>query len=287
MAANDMDAFPPNSPTDPPTPAKLARAQVPGVPVVEPRRIIPVTLPSAAPPGLSTSPDAMALLKSLRRRWLMAVALGCLVAGLAGIATWYLVPAKFLATTTIRVDSKQQIGVDRMLNPMAHQMAMKTNSEHLKGKDVLLKALKEDGVRNLSLVRKHPNTTSALMWMEESLKVEYREGSELLNVLLTGEEPQDAVRIVEALTSAFMQVVNGEEKRQRNDRVMRYAKLLEEAKEKLREKNAEKEALQKANSGGKMPWSCAMCRCRTALSWSAPRNRSPITSTSLKRRPPG
>jgi capsular exopolysaccharide synthesis family protein len=238
MAAHDMDASVPNSPADATPIATLPRT-------LEPRRIVPVTMPPVAPPALSATPDAMALLRALRRRWLMALALGCLAAGAAAVATWYAVPAKFLAAVVLRIDARQQTGVESVKNQLAHQMAMKTSAERLKGKDILLKALKEDGIRNLGLIRRHPNTTSAIMWMEENLKIEYRDGSELLNAQLTGEEPQDVVRIVEALASAFMQAVNGEEKRQRHDRVLRLTKLLEEAKEKMREKGAEKEAITK------------------------------------------
>jgi capsular exopolysaccharide synthesis family protein len=203
------------------------------------------------PPALSASPDAMALLKALRRRWLMAGALGCLAACLAFVAAWYGVPAKFLATALLRVDSKQQTGIEQLPNQVVHQMLMKTSADRLKSKDILLKALKDDNVRNLGVIRKHPDTTTALMWMEENLKVEFRDGSELLNVLLSGEDPQDLVRIADAMTNSFLQTVNGEEKRRRQDRALQYAKMLEEARQKQREKNAEKEAIQKANGGGK------------------------------------
>jgi capsular exopolysaccharide synthesis family protein len=244
-----MDPQSPNPSPEAPATLKLARTATGSAPaVVEPRRVLGLPAPPA-PPALSATPDAMSLLRALKRRWFLAVALGCLAALLAGGAAWYLVPAKYLATSALRVDSRQQMGPERLLNAMAHQMLMKTSADRLKGKDILLKALKEDGVRSLGLIRKHPNTTAALMWMEENLKVEFREGSEVLNILLTGEEPQDLVRVVEALTNSFMNVINGDEKRQRRDRVLRYAKLLEEAKEKLREKGAEKEALTKAQGG--------------------------------------
>jgi succinoglycan biosynthesis transport protein ExoP len=252
MAAHEMDPLSPPSPTDAPAADQLtATATAPPPPVVEPRRIIPVTLPAAPPPGLSATPDAMALLKALKRRWFLALMLGCMTAGLAAVAAWYLIPAKFLAVIVLHIDSKRQDGATMVTNPFWHSMLMKTTADRLKSKEILLKALKEDGVRNLGLIRKHPSTTAAVMWMEENLKVDYREGSELLTVQLVGEEPQDLVRITEAHTAAFLQTVNGEERRQRKDRLARIAKLLEEAREKLREKSNEKETLQKVR--GKSP----------------------------------
>jgi capsular exopolysaccharide synthesis family protein len=240
--AHDLE---PQSPAD--EPATLSRP----APVIEPRRIIPVTLPPGPPPALSATPDAMALLKALRRRWFLALALGCLAAGLAAVAAWYLVPPKFLAVTLIQIDSKHQNGTEQVANPFWHSLLMKTTADRLKSKEILIKALKEDGVRSLSLIRRHPTTTAAVMWMEENLKVEYREGSEILTVQLIGEEPQDLTDLLKAHITAFLNTVNGEERRQRKDRLARFTKLLEEGREKLREKSAEKENLQKVKGGGK------------------------------------
>jgi capsular exopolysaccharide synthesis family protein len=240
--AQDNDSFPSNSPPEQPAAGKLTRA-TPEVAAVEPRRIIPVTVAPAAPPALSSSPDAMALLKALRRRWFLAGALGCLGALLAATATWYLMPAKFLANALLQVSSKQQYGLERENNRETHSMLMKTSADRIKSRDVLMRALNQEGVRNLRLVRVHPDSLSTLIWMEENLKVDYREGSELLSVSLAGEDPNDLVVIVGALTKSFLQIVNGEDRKQRKDRLTRYKTLHVEAKEKLREKVAAKEDL--------------------------------------------
>ena len=216
-------------------------ALTPAVP--EPRRIIPVPLGPASPPALSSSPDAMALLKALRRRWLMAGALGCLAAILAFIATWYVFPPKFLASQLLQVSAKQQTGLEQGNNRENHSMLMKTSSDRIKSRDVLMRALNQDGVRNLRIVRKHPDSLSTLIWIEENLKVEYREGSELLNITLAGDDPNDLTVLVGAMTKSFLQIVNGEDKKQRKDRLARYERMHVEAKEKLRDKVAEKEAL--------------------------------------------
>lgn len=256
MPAHEMDPLLPKSSADEAAPAGLTPTATAAAPVIEPRRIIPVTMPPAPPPALSATPDAMALLRALKRRWFLALALGCLTAGLAAAAAWYLVPPKFLAVYVFHIDAKHQSGTDQALNPFWHSLMMKTAGDRLKSKEILLKALKEDGVRNLGSIRKHPNTIAALMWMEENLKVESREGSELLTVQLTGEEPQDLVTLAEAHSKAFLQTVNGEERRQRKDRLARFVRNLEEAREKLREKSNEKEALYKAK-GNKNPQSLA------------------------------
>ncbi len=239
MAANDP--VPPNPPADVPGPGKLIRTPATEL-AAEPRRVISVPL-SAAPPALSATPDALSLLKALRRRWLMAGALGCLAAMLSLAAAWYLLPQKYLASALLQVSAKPQGGLEQFPDRVDHSMVLRTSADRLKSKDVLMRALNQDGVRNLRLVRKHPDTLSTLLWMEENLKVEFRDGSELVNVTLSGDDPSDLKAIVEALTKSFLQVVNGEEKRSRKDRLTRYEKLYAEAKDKLREKSAEKEAL--------------------------------------------
>ena len=99
MAAHDKDSL-------------SQGALSPAPPAIEPRRIVPV-MPAPSPPALSSSPDATALLKALRRRWLMAGALGFLAAILALVATWYLFPAKYLSSILLQVSSKQQTGLEQ------------------------------------------------------------------------------------------------------------------------------------------------------------------------------
>jgi len=77
------DKDPSNTSPDQPVPDKLARATLPEAAIVEPRRIIPVAAAAVLPPALSATPDALALLRALRRRWFLAGALGCLAAALA------------------------------------------------------------------------------------------------------------------------------------------------------------------------------------------------------------
>src|SRR5205085_2547633 len=154
-----------NTSPDQPVPNKLARAALPEAAIVEPRRIIPVPAAAVLPPALSATPDALALLRALRRRWFLAGALGCLAAGMAVAAAWYLFPPKFLASALLQVSAKQQDGLERMSNRETHSMLMKTSADRLKSRDVLMRALNQEGVRNLGLVRKHPDSLTTLIWI--------------------------------------------------------------------------------------------------------------------------
>lgn len=244
MDANNLE---PNASNEPKS-NELARA-MPGLPAALPRRIINVTPQAPAPPALSATPDAMSLLRALRRRWFLAGAVGCLAAVVTVAAAWYVLPPKFIASATIMISSRQQNGLDRTPDRQEHWTAIKTSADRIRSKDIILKMLNTDGIRNLRSIRKHPDAVTALAWVEENLKVEFKENSELINIMLSGEDPDDLRAIVSALTRSFMDVVTKEDKRVKADRLQRYERMQAEAKEKLREKVADKEGLVKLNNG--------------------------------------
>lgn len=68
--------------------------------------------PSLPPALLSARPNALALAKALRRRWLLACGWGLIVAGLAALVTWFSLAQKYTARTAMFVPL-----VDRFLLP--------------------------------------------------------------------------------------------------------------------------------------------------------------------------
>jgi len=221
MDAHNLEPNASNERPDQPKPGELAHA-APGLPALLPRRIINVTPQAPIPPALSATPDAMSLLRALRRRWFLAGAVGCLAAVVTAAAAWYALPPKFLASAMIMISSRQQNGLDRAPDRQEHLTLLKTSADRIKSKDVIIRMLNADGVRNLRLIRKHPDAVSALAWVEENLKVEFKENSELINIMLSGEDPDDLRALVSALTRSFLDVVTKEDKRVKADRLQRY-----------------------------------------------------------------
>src|SRR5262245_2817548 len=68
---------------------------------LEPRKPAAIT-----PPMPSATPDVFALLKALKRRWVLATTLGVLIACVGGVTTYLLFPARFTAFTLLHVNSK-------------------------------------------------------------------------------------------------------------------------------------------------------------------------------------
>ncbi len=209
--------------------------------------------PAVTPPMPSATPDAFALLKALKRRWILAGTLGLLLATIAGAAAYMILPARYTAFALLQISSKPHQLVDRVSNRDEFTIVMKTTAARLKSRDVLMRTLSQDPVRNLGLIKKHPDTLSTLTWLEEYMKIEIQDSSELLTVSLTGEEPDDLRTIVNNMVKSFMTIVGNEDKSRRKERFDKAKFLYESGKEKLAEKVNAKENLLKSQ-GVKDPW---------------------------------
>ena len=221
-------------------------------PAREPRKLAPITVSPMQPPALTATPDAMSLLKSLRRRWFLAGALGFLVAGIVGAAAFLLLPARFTAFQLLQVSSKTAAYMPQGAPREDFMIVIKTTAARLKSRDVLMRTLSQEQVRHLGLIKKHPDTLSTLTWLEEYLKIEVQENSELLTVSLTGDEPNDLQTIVNNMVKSFMTIIGNEDRRRGKDRLDKTKFLYEAAKEKLAEKMNAKDNLLKS-SGVKDP----------------------------------
>lgn len=214
------------------------------------KKTAPSGLQNVSPPlALSSGPDALSLLKALQRRWLLAGGVGLLLGLATFAALWFLMPAKYQAFSLLQVAVNRASlgGINDGRNDF--QTYMKTQAGRLKSRDVLMKALGQDQVRNLGLIKRQPDTLSTLTWIDENLKVDIQDQSELLTVSLTGEEPAELVILVNALTRSYLNIISTQENSERKNRVEKMKVLYETANEKLREKVAARDALAKGQGG--------------------------------------
>jgi capsular exopolysaccharide synthesis family protein len=195
------------------------------------------------PPGLASSPDAMNLLKALRRRWMSAVALGGTLAGITAIAVWFLMAPEPTAFATFRVASVQpNITGDNPSNQIAFPTYIKTLAAQLKSRPVIMAALQRDEVKRLNLEAQY---TDPALYLEEKLKTDFQEGNEMLTLQLSGGEPSDAVTIVKAVTAAFMDQVVYSDQRAKTLRFAELEKIFNETNDGLKTKTANLERLAK------------------------------------------
>jgi capsular exopolysaccharide synthesis family protein len=201
-------------------------------------RIEPSALPSpdtAPPPGLSAAPDLVALLRSLQRRWMLATALGIPLALVAAVAAWTLLTPRYTAFSQFKVsyDIPNLIFQEKGSGGNVFSTYLRTQAAQVKSRPVIAAALKRDDVRRLNLDTRYPDPAQ---WIEEELKVEFQEPSEILTLLLNGADPSEAVTLVKAITAAYMDEIVYAEQRGRVARVAELEKVYNETLESHKQK---------------------------------------------------
>ncbi len=159
------------------------------------------------PPALASTPNAMALLRALQRRWLLALTLGLIAAAVAAGVTAFLLPtSKFTARSMLHVMHQQP----RVLFGTASEAGadfgtyQKTQSALVKSRLVLNAALRSPKVAELSLIREQPKPID---WLEKEVQIDFSLSPELMRIVMIGEKPQELETLVNALTDAYLQEI--------------------------------------------------------------------------------
>jgi capsular exopolysaccharide synthesis family protein len=188
-----------NDPSNPPPPHLR-----PEGPVIA-GRIDPTPPPppdSAPPAALTAGPDFGGLLRGLRRRWMTAVAVGVPLALLAAAAAWYLLAPRYTAQAQVRVllDDPAVLFNKKDPSQSVFTTLVKTTAAQIKSRPVINDALKQDAVRRLNLENKYPDVAA---WLDDELKVETQDGSELITITLSSSDADEAVTVLRAIVNTF------------------------------------------------------------------------------------
>jgi capsular exopolysaccharide synthesis family protein len=171
--------------------------------------------PMRVPAGLTAPPDLGGLLQALRHRWMAAVALGVPLAAAAAIAAWMLLAPKSTAFVVFRVLSTPPDMFN--VNPTGRYdfpTYIRTVAGQLKSRQVVNAALKSDDVRRLNLERNHPEPA---LYVEEELKTEFTELSEMLTLSMSSTEPTEAIGVVKGVANSFLENIIYAEHRRRQE----------------------------------------------------------------------
>lgn len=160
------------------------------------------------PPGLSSGPSAMTLLRALKRRWLLASTLGLLIGAIAAGAVWWNLPQpKLMAIRRVRVLTSQYV-IDKQLDPLGSgENFQRTQMALVKDRILLNEALNE-------VVRKGKLTGAdlpTLEWLESHVVVEFT-SPEIMQVALPGENASQLLPIVDEMVNVYINKI-GEEKK--------------------------------------------------------------------------
>jgi capsular exopolysaccharide synthesis family protein len=199
------------------------------------------TLP-AAPWFESNEPKGgfnfLSFLHSMRRRWLLGVGLGFIVASTIAAMLWLLMPVKYEAFVQIRVRRNQdQMLRDRNMkaqHPQDYEIEKQTQAALIRSPFVLTAALRQPGISQMRLVRDEPwfgERDNPIAWLERQLKVEYAQGSEVLRLSMHERYPDELKKLLNAVTDAYLtEIVQAEvsEKRQKFESLRNRHRVLQQ-----------------------------------------------------------
>jgi succinoglycan biosynthesis transport protein ExoP len=160
--------------------------------------------------GASSGPSLTALLKALRRRWLLASFLSLTLTGLTLAAVWkWLPPPKHMAQAVLYVaatkpsliDAGGQFGGEFVIYQQS-QKALLTSRQ------VLSAALSDPQVMELATVKEQGDPVD---WLQKELKIDFKIGPEYMRATLSGDHPEELKVLLAAICEAYLlQIVNRE-----------------------------------------------------------------------------
>ena len=169
------------------------------------------------PPALSAALNMRGLLRGIYRNLGVALGLGLLLATAAAVATWFGVPnAKYTARSMLRVSSVPTkivfITSDRAPGTQPEfKMFQNTQEQLIKSRFVLGKALSHPSVAKLPSV---VGRLDPVEWLADELTITFI--GEVLYIGLATDNPDEVVKLVNAVTDAYMdEVVNDDNKRRK------------------------------------------------------------------------
>jgi capsular exopolysaccharide synthesis family protein len=177
---------------------------------------------SVRPAVLSMAPNAPALLRALRRRWLLAVCLAIPFAAAVFAGVWFfLPPAKATISAKIHIPANKQsiLGQNSVLGNESTQ----TQAALVKSRLVLNATLNDPKVvkANPAVLRDR----DTLSWLEQEIKVDFPAGPEILRVSMVGDDTEELVILVDALVDAYMKEFHRNQNKDLSERIETLEKI--------------------------------------------------------------
>jgi capsular exopolysaccharide synthesis family protein len=183
---------------------------------------------AAQPAALSAAPDALALARSLRRRWFLALTLSVLAATGVTAFAWsglkQAMPQSYLVRTTLHVNAKRPVLLSGIAEGrLDFSTYQRTQTAMVTSRLVLTAALADPKVADLSVVRSHSNPVE---WLEKAIKADYSIAPEILSISISGEQDAELIILVNAVRNAYLQEIVNREQNELNTRLDRLREYL-------------------------------------------------------------
>jgi capsular exopolysaccharide synthesis family protein len=196
-------------------------------------------------------PTAFDLLKALKRRWLLATALGLLVGAVSWVLLWIFLPeGKYTASSILLVPIRPEEIYPTPLGSMAHAdfaVYQLAQSAMVKSRLVLQTALRSPGVMQLSFIK---SAADPIEYLQRELKADYKASPEFLTISLSGQNPDELKTLVKAVSDTYLNEVIDKERQLRLARLGQIKDLLSKYNQGLSDKEQTLRKLKKDIGSG-------------------------------------
>ena len=172
--------------------------------------------PAAGSDPLAGGLDYRRVWHAFRRRWIPATVVALTLASIAGALTFLFLPQGYEAVAWLRVrDKSGMFGAGMGRDNAEYEAYRKTQVQLIKSPLVLMAALRRPGINGLGMFQGEEDEVGYLV---RNVQVSAPMESEVLQVRLRGESPQEITAIVNAVTNAYLTDVVNKEKAERLSR---------------------------------------------------------------------
>ena len=180
------------------------------------------------PPMPMLAPDTeggggLRLISYLKYHWMLILLVGGLLGGGLGFAAWELIPSKYTSYALIRVAMADE-AVFESRNSIRNDFIvyLKTQAQIIKSNRVLTGAIRDQAIADTRMIREQDDP---VRFLEEELKIEFSENSEIIKLGLSGEDSQVITKILNGIQQSYFKLEVEEETKKRNDTFLRYEQM--------------------------------------------------------------
>jgi polysaccharide biosynthesis transport protein len=180
--------------------------------------------------------DAFALVRALRRRWMLAVIVGAVLSVITATVVYCMFPkSQYTSRTTLMITTYlPKIIFDTAEARADFQTYQRTQMSLIKSRYVLQAVLNDPNVAALPSLREKGD--QQIEWLEKALTIQFANGSEILELTLSSDRKGDLVTLLDAITDTYMRLVVEEEQKARVARLDDLRKLWNKYQDDLRTK---------------------------------------------------
>jgi len=187
----------------------------------------------------ASTPGAMAMLRAFRRRWPLALGGGLLTAVVvAAVAYFAIPPAKYTAVGQLQVKMFQpRLIFDPREKEADFAVLQQTQVALLKNRELRAQVLRDPDVAKLATVQEvAARAEDPVDWLEKQLTIGFVNKSEILQISMSGDRPQDIEVILTKIIKGYMERNVNKERKDREARLDQLRVLWTRYQEKLKVK---------------------------------------------------